>query len=252
MSFTVIIPARYGSQRLPGKPLLDLAGQTMIERVYRCAQQSDATRVVVATDHQDIFDVVMAFGGEAVMTSSDHQSGTDRLAEVVTQLKLLDDDVVVNVQGDEPLMPAVVINQVADNLCQHDKASAATLSEPVHDVDNAFNPNAVKVVCNLQGMAMYFSRASIPWNRDAYSQSPPHMINDGLMQRHIGIYAYKVGLLKAFVTWPMSALEKVEKLEQLRILDHGHFIHVEPAMVNVPAGIDTPDDLERVSALLIE
>lgn len=252
MSFTVIIPARYGSQRLPGKPLLDLAGQTMIERVYRCAQKSAATRVVVATDHQDIFDVVMAFGGEVVMTSSDHQSGTDRLAEVVTQLKLLDDDVVVNVQGDEPLMPAVVINQVAENLCQHDKASAATLSEPINDVNNVFNPNAVKVVRNLQGMAMYFSRASIPWDRDAYNQSPPHMSNDELTQRHIGIYAYKVSLLKAFVTWPMSALEKVEKLEQLRILDHGHLIHVEPAAVNVPAGIDTPDDLERVSALLVE
>lgn len=250
MGFTVIIPARYGSQRLPGKPLLSLAGQTMIERVYRCAQQSAADRVVVATDHQDIFDVVIAFGGEVVMTSSDHQSGTDRLAEVVTQLKLLDDDVVVNVQGDEPLMPAVVINQVAENLCQNEKASAATLSEPINDMDNVFNPNAVKVVRNLQGMAMYFSRASIPWDRDAYNQSPPHMANDGLTQRHIGIYAYKVSLLKAFVTWPMSALEKVEKLEQLRILDNGHLIHVEPAVVNVPAGIDTPDDLERVSALL--
>lgn len=250
MGFTVIIPARYGSQRLPGKPLLDLAGQTMIERVYRCAQQSAATRVVVATDHQDIFDAVTVFGGEVVMTSSDHQSGTDRLAEVVTQLKLLDDDVVVNVQGDEPLMPAAVINQVAENLCQHASASAATLSEPINDIDNVFNPNAVKVIRNLQGMAMYFSRASIPWNRDAYSENPPHMLNDELTQRHIGIYAYKVSLLKAFVTWPMSMLEKTEKLEQLRILDNGHLIHVEPAIVTVPAGIDTPDDLERVNALL--
>ena len=250
MGFTVIIPARYGSQRLPGKPLLNLAGQTMIERVYRCAQQSAATRVVVATDHQDIFDAVTTFGGEVVMTSSEHQSGTDRLAEVVTQLNLSDDDVVVNVQGDEPLMPAAVINQVAENLCLHVHASAATLSEPIDDIDSVFNPNAVKVVRNLQGMAMYFSRAAIPWDRDAYNVSPPQMMHDELTQRHIGIYAYKVGLLKAFVTWPMSALEKVEKLEQLRILDHGHLIHVEPAIVNVPAGIDTPADLQRVNDLL--
>ena len=250
MSFTVIIPARYASQRLPGKPLLDLAGQTMIERVYKCALKSKASRVVVATDHPEIFDAVTSFGGDVVMTSTDHQSGTDRLAEVVTLLNLAADDVVVNVQGDEPLIPAEVINQVAENLSRHSDASAATLSEPIEDENTIFNPNAVKVVRNLGGRAMYFARASIPWDRDAYSAKPPRMGEQMLTQRHIGIYAYRVSLLKDFITWPMSALEQVEKLEQLRILDHGRLIHVEPASVTVPAGIDTAADLERVRKLL--
>lgn len=261
MSFSVIIPARYASERLPGKPLLDIAGMSMIERVYRCALQSDAKRVVIATDHADIFTLAQSIGARVVMTSVDHQSGTDRLAEVVKNLDLADDEVVVNVQGDEPLIPAAVINQVANNLIGCEHASASTLCEPITDAATIFNPNSVKVVKNKNGMAMYFSRAPIPWDRQSYPKQEPAKVSlqdagkfaepyiSDLVQRHIGIYAYRVKLLKSFVMWPMSPIEDMEKLEQLRILDNGHQIHVEPACTQVPAGVDTQSDLDRVKAV---
>ncbi|WP_045859944.1 3-deoxy-manno-octulosonate cytidylyltransferase [Teredinibacter purpureus] len=255
MSFSVVIPARYASQRLPGKPLVDIAGKTMIERVYRCAQKSDAKRVIVATDDDRVMTAVKAFGGEVCMTSTTHQSGTDRLEEVVRHYGLADDELVVNVQGDEPLIPAAVINQVARNLANNEQASAATLCEPIVTIAAALNPNAVKVVCNAQQFALYFSRAPIPWDRDGYSANgqikSEHPANEAT-RRHIGIYAYRVKLLHEFVQWPISVLENIEKLEQLRILANGLNIHVEDACEYVPGGVDTQEDLDRVRTEILE
>jgi len=255
MNFTVVIPARYASQRLPGKPLCDIAGKTMIERVYLCAKKSLANNVIVATDHPDIVKEVESFGGKVCLTSSAHESGTDRLAEVVETLSLDDDHIVVNVQGDEPLIPAAVINQVARNLHQNKTYSASTLSEPIDLVEDLFNPNVVKVISNKSGRALYFSRATIPWDRDGYlnqsSITEKQLSNsDCPAQRHIGIYAYRVNVLKDFVSWSMSTLEKIERLEQLRILDNDKQIYVEPACESVPGGVDTPEDLERLRKFL--
>lgn len=251
MNFTVIIPARYASERLPGKPLQDIAGKTMIERVYRKAQLSLAARVVVATDHPAIVDEVNKFEGEVCLTSDKHESGTDRLEEVVRHLGLGDEDIVVNVQGDEPLIPPAVVNQVAENLYNNQEFHAATLSEPLQDRHALFNPNVVKVVKSLSGKALYFSRATIPWYRDTFSTSSE--LNEKefstltlAIQRHIGIYAYRVKTLKQFVTWQMSSLEVIEKLEQLRLLENDRSIHVEQACEDVPGGVDTPEDLERI------
>lgn len=239
--FIVVIPARFQSTRLPGKPLLEVAGQSMIERVYRCAQKSQAERIIVATDDQRIAETVTGFGGDVVMTSPNHASGTDRIHEVATQLQLADDAIVVNVQGDEPLIPASVIDQVAENIGLHPKVAAATLSEPIQSSNELNNPNSVKVVVDHQGYALYFSRAPIPFDRNGEG------INQILLpQRHIGLYAYRVSLLNQFVVWPQAALEQVEKLEQLRILANGQSIHVGQAVASVPAGIDTPEDLQRI------
>lgn len=257
MPFSVVIPARYASQRLPGKPLVDLAGMTMIERVYRQASKSKAQQVIVATDHPEIEACVKGFGGKVCMTRVDHESGTDRLAEVSNIFNFADDDIIVNVQGDEPLIPPPVINQVAGNLEKAKQASVATVSEKIEMPDVYQNPNAVKVVADNTGLALYFSRASIPWNRDlmqtlneeelkAFLDSQRHV------QKHIGIYAYRVSLLRAFSGWEMSALEKIEKLEQLRIMAQGHRIHVEEACEPVPGGIDTPEDLALVRQYLSE
>lgn len=250
MFFTVVIPARFASQRLPGKPLADIAGKPMIQRVYERALQSDAAAVWVATDDQRIAEVVENFGGNCCMTRDDHPSGTDRLQEVASKLGLAEDAIVVNVQGDEPLIPPEVINQVARNLMAAEQASVSTLSEPVDDVEQVFDPNVVKVVRNAVGHAMYFSRAPIPWGREEYGAQRREALPAGLVQRHIGIYGYRVGLLNSFVAWPPSTLEKTEKLEQLRVLENGHCIHVDEACAAVPGGIDTPQDLARVVALL--
>lgn len=251
MKFTVVIPARFASTRLPGKPLADLAGKPMVQRVYEQALKSAADLVVIATDDQRVYEAVSQFGGKAVMTSTEHESGTDRLQEVATQLKLGSDEVIVNVQGDEPLIPPAVIDQVAKNIIDNHWASAATLCEPLTDSEMVFDPNAVKVVSDNAGSALYFSRAPIPWNRDEYGTSKDNLQTSAfeLVQRHIGIYAYKVGLLNSFVQWPMAALESIEKLEQLRILANGHKIHIEESCEVVPGGVDTPADLERVKSL---
>lgn len=250
MSFIVVIPARFGSTRLPGKPLKLIAGKPMIEWVYRAAKRSDARAVVVATDHAGVANAVRNFGGEVRMTRSDHESGTDRLQEVAQQLHLADDAIVVNVQGDEPLIPAEVINQVAANLQGADFASVATLSEPVHTVEDCFNPNIVKVVSDDYQRALYFSRAPIPWGRDVFGGGGGVLASGELIQRHIGIYAYRVSLLHQFVRWPVAALESFEKLEQLRVMANGHGIHVAPACAPVPGGVDTAADLERVNRQL--
>jgi 3-deoxy-manno-octulosonate cytidylyltransferase (CMP-KDO synthetase) len=246
MTFSIIIPSRYASTRLPGKPLADIAGKTMIERVYLQACKSDAQRVIIATDDQRIADVAQGFGAEVCMTSADHESGTDRLQEVVAKLTFPDDHLVVNVQGDEPLIPASVINQVANNLSSNEKAGIATLVESINDVETVFDPNAVKVTIDQLGKALYFSRAPIPWCRDNFASEPKTLPEGSKFYRHIGIYAYRVGFLHQFVKWQPSMLEVSEKLEQLRALENGVTIMASEACESIPAGIDTPADLEKV------
>ena len=252
MSFTVVIPARYASTRLPGKPLLDIAGKPMIQRVYEQAQKSEANRIIIATDDQRIADTAKGFGAEVCMTSAEHPSGTDRLQEVASQLGFYADDIIVNVQGDEPLVPPRVINQVAHNLMAEPQASIATLSEPIEDIDSLLNPNVVKVVSDARGRALYFSRAPMPWPRDQFNteEGRTSMPSGFNWQRHIGIYAYRVKLLNDFVTWAPAAIEETECLEQLRAMWNGAQIHVAIADELPPAGVDTPEDLERLRALL--
>ncbi|WP_027856986.1 3-deoxy-manno-octulosonate cytidylyltransferase [Marinobacterium jannaschii] len=252
MSFSVIIPARFASTRFPGKPLADLAGKPMVQHVYEKACQSEAARVIVATDDQRIADVANSFGAEVCMTSADHPSGTDRLQEVVASLGFYADDIVVNVQGDEPLVPPRLINQVAHNLQAELDASIATLSEPIEEIEALLNPNVVKVVSDQRGMAMYFSRAPMPWPRDQFAtgEGRDQMPQGFDWQRHIGIYAYRVKLLNDFVKWPPAPLEQTECLEQLRAMWNGARIHVAEADEQPPAGVDTPEDLERIRAYL--
>ncbi|EHM47120.1 3-deoxy-manno-octulosonate cytidylyltransferase [Yokenella regensburgei] len=243
MSFVVIIPARYASTRLPGKPLQDINGKPMIVHTLERARESGAERVIVATDHPDVARAVEAVGGEVCMTRVDHQSGTERLAEVVEKCGFSDDTIIVNVQGDEPTIPAANIRQVAENLARS-QCGMATLAVPVHSAEEAFNPNAVKVVIDNAGYALYFSRATIPWDRDRFAQSRD-TIGDSLL-RHIGIYAYRAGFINRYISWPPSPLEQIEMLEQLRVLWYGEKIHVEVAKVTPGTGVDTPEDLERV------
>jgi len=247
MSFVVIIPARYASSRLPGKPLADIHGQPMIIHVLKQALAAGADRVIVATDHQDVAEVVRAAGGEVCMTQASHQSGTERLAEVIETLQFDDSTIIVNVQGDEPLIPPVIIKQVAENLSQA-HCGMATLSAPITDAEEAFNPNAVKVVTDKQGYALYFSRATIPWDRERFAQSQ-HTIGD-LFQRHLGIYAYRAGFIRQYIRWEPCPLEQSELLEQLRVLWNGEKIHVAPALAIPAVGVDTAEDLERVRQVL--
>ena len=248
--FTVVIPSRFASTRLPGKPLLLIAGKPMIQHVWEQASKSSAQRVVVATDDARIEEACKGFGAEVVMTREDHNSGTDRLAEVAAKLGLAPDAIVVNVQGDEPLIPPSVIDQVAENLAAHPEARMATLAEPIEDVQALFNPNVVKVVSDLNGLALTFSRATLPWAREAFAQHPDVLPADVPFRRHIGIYAYRAGFLQDFVAWGPCWLENTEALEQLRALWHGVRIHVADALIAPPTGVDTPEDLERVRRLL--
>lgn len=250
VAFTVVIPSRFASTRLPGKPLLTIAGKPMIQHVWEQACRSGAQRVVVATDDVRILEACNGFGAEAVMTREDHNSGTDRLAEVAAKLGLASDAIVVNVQGDEPMIPPSVIDQVAANLAAHPEARMATLAEPIKDVRTLFNPNVVKVVSDLDGLALTFSRATLPWARDAFAQDRDVMPAGVPYRRHIGIYAYRAGFLQDFVSWGPCWLEDAEALEQLRALWHGVRVHVADALVAPPTGVDTADDLERVRRLL--
>ncbi|MGL4716963.1 MAG: 3-deoxy-manno-octulosonate cytidylyltransferase [Aeromonas sp.] len=247
MSFVVVIPARYASTRLPGKPLADIHGKPMVQHVVEKALQSGAARVIVATDDARVQQALLSTGVEVCMTSPDHQSGTERLAEVCRHYGFAADTIVVNVQGDEPLIPPVVIRQVADNLAAA-SAPMATLSVPIMDAEEAFNPNAVKVVTDKDGYALYFSRASIPWDRDRFANS--HQQIGDHYQRHIGIYAYRAGFIQRYVDWAPSVLEQVEALEQLRVLWYGEKIHVAQALEAPPVGVDTLADLEKVRAFL--
>ncbi|MFJ4373853.1 3-deoxy-manno-octulosonate cytidylyltransferase [Pseudomonas japonica] len=248
--FTVVIPARLRSTRLPGKPLLPIAGKPMIQHVWEQARKSSAARVVIATDDASIVEACKAFGAEALLTRDDHESGTDRLAEVAAALQLPADAIVVNVQGDEPLIPPAIIDQVAANLAAHPEAGIATLGEPIEEVEALFNPNVVKVVADCNGLALTFSRAPLPWARDALAQSRERLPEGVPYRRHIGMYAYRAGFLQDFVGWGPCWLERTEALEQLRALWHGVRIHVADALQAPPVGVDTPEDLERVRRLL--
>lgn len=237
----IIIPARYASTRLPGKPLLDIAGLPMIARVVDCARASGAERIVVATDDERIRAAVVAHGADAVMTQVNHVSGTDRLAEAITLLDLEDDEIVVNLQGDEPLMPPRLIRDVADLLAAHPTAVMATACHAISQREEFLNPNVVKVVTDRNGYALYFSRAPIPWPRDAMGSHAPIKAF-----RHIGLYAYRAGFVARYAAWPACPLETTEALEQLRVLWHGEKIAVLEAEQAPAAGVDTPADLERV------
>jgi len=246
MSFIVVIPARYESTRLPGKVLADINGKPMIQWVVEKAQLSGASQVIVATDNDEVERVVNSFGGEVCKTRSDHQSGTERLAEVMETYQFSDEQIIVNVQGDEPFIPPENIAQVAANLANQHGARMGTLAIKITDVEEAFNPNAVKVLCDSKGHALYFSRATIPYDRNRFlNKTSVEDIGDFYL-RHIGIYAYRAGFIKDYVTWPASQLEQVESLEQLRVLWQGEKIHVAVAESTAPVeGVDTPEDLER-------
>ncbi len=247
--FKVVIPARYGSSRLPGKPLLPIAGKPMIAHVCERAREANAQQVVVATDDKRIQSQVEAIGIDVVMTDPDHQSGTERIAEVAEIMGWSDDTVIVNLQGDEPLIPASYINDVAYILASQTEAGMSTLAAIIDEAEEIFNPNAVKVVLDRQGYAMYFSRASIPWDRDNFPQSVKQHESCPVL-RHIGMYAYTVAFLKRYCQWTSSALEKVESLEQLRVLWQGEKIIVHTVAATPPAGVDTQEDLKRVEAQL--
>lgn len=250
LHFTVLIPARYGASRLPGKPLRDLAGKPMIQHVYERARESGASRVVVATDDARIRDACAKFGAPVCMTAADHVSGTDRLADAARQLQLGDEDVVVNLQGDEPLMSPQLVSAVARNLHERSGADMATVCVPIVRADELFNPNVVKVVRDAQDMALYFSRAPIPWQRDAFAAHPNQLPESPVYYRHLGLYAYRAGFLQQFVRWPPAPPERAESLEQLRALWNGKRIHVAVAEHAPPPGVDTAEDLEVVARLL--
>jgi 3-deoxy-manno-octulosonate cytidylyltransferase (CMP-KDO synthetase) len=253
MSFVVVIPARFESSRLPGKVLADIHGKPMIEWVVEKAKLSGAKQVIVATDNDEVAAVVTGFGGEVCKTRADHQSGTERLAEVMDLYHFSDDEIIVNVQGDEPFIPPENIAQVANNLANQNNSLAqarmATLSIKLSSVEEVFNPNAVKVVCDKNGYALYFSRATIPYDRNRFLNQKNVTDIGGFYLRHVGIYAYRAGFIKDYVNWPASELEHIEALEQLRVLWHGEKIHVDIANTHVPVeGVDTPEDLEKARA----
>lgn len=244
MNPVLVIPARYASSRLPGKPLRELAGKPLIQHVHERAMAAGFATVLVATDDERIRSVCESFGAQVAMTASTHETGSDRLAEVVQQQGWADDTIVVNLQGDEPLTPVVNLHQLARNLGQFPQASMATLATPISSEDDFTNPNIVKVVRDEQGMALYFSRAPIPFQRDTGVPLQNYAL------RHIGMYAYRAGFLRAFTRLPPSLPEQLEKLEQLRALSNGYRVHVDIAAEIPGAGVDTEDDALKVSAIL--
>lgn len=248
MGFTVLIPARLASTRLPDKPLADIAGLPMVVRVAQRAAQSGATQVVVATDAERIQQACQAYGVRCIMTRADHLTGSDRLAEACTQLGLDGQDAVVNVQGDEPLIEPALIQACAEQLVQRPDCVVSTAAHPLDDAAHFTNPNVVKVVTDAQGRALYFSRAPIPWWRDAPRPGQPAQ-GEATPLRHIGIYGYRAGFLRRFPQLAPSPLEVAESLEQLRVLWHGERIAVHVCQQAPGAGVDTPEDLARVRAL---
>ncbi|AMO21551.1 3-deoxy-manno-octulosonate cytidylyltransferase [Ramlibacter solisilvae] len=248
MTFTVLIPARLASTRLPDKPLADIGGLPMVVRVARQAQKSSAARVVVAADHPSIVSACTAHEVEAVLTRADHPSGSDRLAEACERLGLDGQDAVVNVQGDEPLIDPGLIDAVAGLLDARREASMSTAAHPIEDVADLANPNVVKVVLDAQGMALYFSRATIPWWRDGFAGGIAALPPTALL-RHVGIYGYRASFLRGFPRLPQAPIETAEALEQLRALWHGHRIAVHITSRAPGSGVDTPQDLARVREL---
>ena len=251
-AFRVVVPARFASTRLPGKPLADIGGRPMIVHVWSRGVASGAADVWVATDDERVRAAVEAAGGQALMTRADHASGTDRLAEVVESLGWADDDIVVNVQGDEPLIEPGLIRAVAETLAADAEASVSTAAHAIHDAESFFNPNVVKVVCDARGHAMMFSRAPIPWARDAFAVARDVLPSALPVLRHVGIYAYRAGFLRTYARLAPSPIEGWEALEQLRVMWHGHRIAVRVVDEAPAAGVDTPEDLERVRAVLAD
>ncbi len=247
--FRVVIPSRMGSTRLPRKPLALIAGKPMIQHVVTRAMQSQAIEVIVAVDHEDIATAVREVGATAMLTSADHTSGTDRVHEVAERLQLKENDAVVNVQGDEPLIPPAVIDQAAATILNSDQASVGTLSERIENPDKIFDSNVVKVVRDVHSNALYFSRAPIPWARGIFPQTN-EVNKSNRWERHIGIYAYRVSALRRFIELPPSTLEITESLEQLRFLENCIPIKVEQSQHAVPTGVDVPEDLVRVEQVL--
>jgi 3-deoxy-manno-octulosonate cytidylyltransferase (CMP-KDO synthetase) len=249
-AYKIVIPARYGSSRLPGKPLIELAGKPMIQHVYERALATGVSDIVIATDDQRIFDVAKSFGAHVVMTSVNHENGTERIAEVAQQLGWGADDVIVNVQGDEPLIPRELIELTAKGLLDYPQAGMSSLCTPIESAEDAFDPNAVKVVLDNTGFAMYFSRAPIPWDRDLYKSGQSKLTQLAPVYRHIGMYGYRVSFLQQYASMEMTALEQAECLEQLRALCYGVKIHM--GVIDQPPGhgVDTPEDVARVEAQL--
>jgi len=252
MSFNVVIPARYGSTRLPGKPLRLIGGRPLIQHVVARAQESGAQTTVVATDDERIVAAVEAFGGQAQMTDPGHRCGTDRVAEVAASRGWEDEGIVVNLQGDEPFMPGPLIHMVADALAARPEAVAATLAAPLTQSTAVMDSHVVKVVVDQAGYALYFSRAPIPWDRECFPLPEHAVLPADVYWRHIGLYAYRVGFLRQYVNWPESHLEQIELLEQLRILWHGQRMHVCMADRDPGFGVDTEQDLARADRLMQE
>jgi 3-deoxy-manno-octulosonate cytidylyltransferase (CMP-KDO synthetase) len=248
--YRVVVPARYGSTRLPGKALLALAGKPMIQRVYECARRSGAQQVIVATDDERIAQAARGFGAEVRMTASTLASGTDRVAAVAIAEQWRDADIVVNLQGDEPLMPAALIDQVAVLLAARPGTDIATLAVPLQSVSALLDPNVAKVVSDLHQRALYFSRAPIPWSRDGAPGTLASQHSHVGARRHLGIYAYRVSALRRIATLAPSEHELLEQLEQLRALDHGMDIRVADAVVPPGMEVNTPADLAAVEAIL--
>ena len=251
MLFTVIIPARFESSRLPGKPLKDIHGKPMIQWTWLQAKRSGAARIIIATESQEVKAACEGFGAEVCLTSEYHQSGTERIAEVIELSGLQDDEIIVNVQGDEPMLPPELIHQVAEGLEAHPHIQMATLCEPIDDVATVFDPHAVKVSRDVNDCAINFSRAPLPWSRDTFLKNSQTLPENWAYKRHIGLYAYRAGFVKHYVAWPACDLEHVEKLEQLRVLWHGEKILVLDALCDAGVGVDTPEDLARVRQLLL-
>lgn len=250
MSFRIIIPARFASSRLPGKPLRDICGKTMIERVIEQAKLSDAEEVIVATDSQKIADAISHVDVRVCMTHENHQSGTERLSEVIEQFGFDDEQILINLQGDEPMMPPVCLNQVGQALEQDSAIKMATLCTPLTDIDELFDPHAVKVVRDINDFALYFTRAAVPWSRECFKELPREMPKQQEYQRHIGLYGYRAGFIKQYLDWQSSDIEKTESLEQLRVLYYGEKIKVITSEVAPGPGVDTIEDLNRVCELL--
>jgi 3-deoxy-manno-octulosonate cytidylyltransferase (CMP-KDO synthetase) len=250
VKFIVVIPARYASSRFPGKPLAVIGGKAMVVRVADRARKSGAAQVIVATDHAEIAAVVKDAGYDVVMTRADHASGTDRLAEVVTRRRLPARSIVVNVQGDEPLIDPRLIRRVAENLAGHRQAQIATACHPISDARDLANTNVVKVVLDNAGYALYFSRAPIPFARDAYARGMREVPAGLPSYRHLGIYAYRASFLREFTRLKPVAIERYEALEQLRALAHGYRISVLVTRARSAPGIDTPEDLKRAQTVL--
>ena len=250
MSFIVIIPARFESSRLPGKPLKLINGQPMIEWTWQQAKRSGAERIIIATESAEVQRVCEAFGAEVCLTGKQHQSGTERIAEVIEQLALQDDDIIVNVQGDEPMLPPALMHQVAEGLQLNPAIPMATLCEPIDTIETVFDPHAVKVSRTINQLAINFSRAPLPWSRDTFCEEAKTLPENWHYKRHIGLYAYRAGFVKQYVAWPECDLEQVEKLEQLRVLWHGESILVLDALCDAGVGVDTMEDLETVRTLL--